>query len=76
MADRDDYAQDEILRLRSRMHKAENRLTAQALDHEMLRDHEARLKALETFQNRLLGVLVVCGVLMPPATALLVRWMG
>lgn len=74
MADRDDGL--EILRLRDRMHRAENMLTAQALDSEVLRDHETRLKALEGFQNRLLGVLVVIGFLMPPATALLVKWIG
>lgn len=76
MADRDDHAQEEILRLRARMHKAENRLTAQAMDHEMIRDHEARLKSLESFQNRLLGVMVLIGALIPVATAGLVKVIG
>lgn len=76
MADRDEYAHDEILRLRTRMHKAESLLTAQAIDHEMLRDHEARLKALETFQNKLLGVMILGGLMVPPVTAWLVKLLG
>jgi hypothetical protein len=74
MADRDDDR--EIIRLRDRMHKAENRLTAQALDHETVMDHEKRIKALESFTNKVLGVMIVGGVMVPPVTALLVKVMG
>lgn len=74
MADRDDAT--EILRLRDRMHRAENRLTAQALDHETVVDHEKRIKDLESFTNRVLGVMIVLSVLMPFATAIAVKLIG
>lgn len=62
--------------LRHRMHSVENRLTAQALDHEVLKDHEDRLKAIEGFQNRMMGVMIVGGLLVPPVTAALVKVIG
>lgn len=54
---------DEVLRLRDRMHVVENKLTAQALDHEMLKEIHARLIDVEKKLDKRDGAIGVFGAI-------------